>query len=1131
MQGYYRYPTVCGDRVVFVSEDDLWEVPLAGGLARRLTHSSGQISFPAYSPDGRWLAYTGTEEGATEVFLMDARSGQPKRLTFDGVLAHVIGFSPDSQRVIFSSQRRSHRRGRALFEVEVGGSDPRPLALGDAIWLAQDPRGPGLALGRHNQDLSRWKRYRGGLAGVVWVDPTGQGQWRRLFDQETAGFVRPLWARGRLWLISDRDGYGNVYSCLPDGDDLTRHTHHTDHDARHLATDGDTLVFACGGDLHALDLDTMTERVLDIHYRSPREHVRRRFVHAEQYLEEFSLHPRGHYMAVAARGKAYTFGLWEGAVRQSGQEQGVRYDVPRYLRDGKRLVMVSDEGGEPRLEIHTADGSAPAQVLELAPGALGRPLDMHVSPTQDAVALLNHRYELVHVDLTTATARVLDRCQRARLQGMSWSRDGRWIAYSKHTGPHTQAIFVYDLREDASHQLTEGAFKDSEPCFDPEGRYLYFISYRDFSATYGSMFFELGFQAGGRPYLLTLRAQEPSPLLRLPRPLDADEDEDEKDEKDEKDEDNPKKSSGEDSKDVDDASDEDSEGGEDGEGDEDDDGDAPRKDDPKTRAPKPVEIDLEGISRRILALPVPEGRITALAANSKRVFYTVAHLEGASPGGDDDEDEDEDEPLTTLRYFDLKRLKNKFFAHNVGSFELSADGKTLAMSTPEGLRVVSALDAAPSEDESATTREAGWIDLSRVQIEVDVRAEWGQMLREIWRLMRDHFWDPQMSGLDWPAILRRYEPLLDRVGSRDEFSDLVWCMQGELGTSHAYEFGGDYRPSPSYRPGLLGADITWHPELTLPGRDAQGGYRIDRILRADHWSAQAGSPLVRPGLDVREGDVILAINGRPLTRERGLHERLLRQGGQEVELVVLRPDTQELKTHTVRALHSEAELRYRDWVEARRALVHQRSLGRVGYLHIPDMGSAGYAEFHRGFMAELHKDALIIDVRYNGGGHVSQLLLDKLRRQVVGYDLQRHGLPISYPTEAPLGPLIALTNEYAGSDGDIFSHCFKLYGLGPLVGKRTWGGVIGIWPRHALVDGSITTQPEFSFWFHDVGFGVENYGTEPDLHVETPPQAEDRGQDPQLEAAITLALEAAKARGASLPDFGPKPDRAPPKPR
>jgi len=383
--------------------------------------------------------------------------------------------------------------------------------------------------------------------------------------------------------------------------------------------------------------------------------------------------------------------------------------------------------------------------------------------------------------------------------------------------------------------------------------------------------------------------------------------------------------------------------------------------------------------------------------------------------------------------------------------------------------------------------------------------------------MRDHFWSAELGGLDWDAVWLRYAPLVDHTASRSEFSDLVWEMQGELGTSHAYEFGGDYRRPPAYRPGFLGADIDWNEEAEA--------YQITHIVQGDTWNAAESSAFARPGINAENGDRILAINGQRLGKTSSVQQRLVNLIGQEVEIVLQRGDADPHRV-TVRTLVTEFPARYREWVNKCRQRVHEATDGKVGYIHIPDMSVNGFAEFHRGFVSEFRKRGLIVDVRANGGGHVSQLLLEKLARRTIGYDVSRYGVPRTYPDEAVNGPLVAITDEHAGSDGDIFSHCFKLMKLGPLIGKRTWGGVVGIWPRHALVDGSITTQPEFSFWFKDVGYAVENFGTVPDIEVEISPAQAAAGHDPQLEKAIEVALSKL-SEAAPAPDFGPPPRLTP----
>jgi tricorn protease len=399
------------------------------------------------------------------------------------------------------------------------------------------------------------------------------------------------------------------------------------------------------------------------------------------------------------------------------------------------------------------------------------------------------------------------------------------------------------------------------------------------------------------------------------------------------------------------------------------------------------------------------------------------------------------------------------------------------------------------------------------------------MFREAWRLQRDHFWSEDMSAVDWQLVYQRYLKLVDRVASRAEFSDLMWEMQGELGTSHAYELGGDYRPSPRYPQGFLGADFEY---------DAAGeGYRITHVVQGDSWREQSDSPLNRLGVNIKEGDILLAIDGQRLGRDVPPAQLLVNRAGVEVQLILANhagqngeENCQPTRAVLVKTLRHEQPAVYREWVESNRRRVHQETEGRVGYVHVPDMGAMGYAEFHRYYLAESEREGLIVDVRFNGGGNVSQLLLEKLARRRMSYKKPRYGELRPYPYHSVLGPLVALTNEFAGSDGDIFCHVFKLMGLGPLIGKRTWGGVIGIWPRHSLVDGSYTTQPEFPSWFEDVGWGVENYGTAPDIEVDIKPQDYAKGRDPQLARAIKEMLQLMQAKPPQLPDFSPPPSRA-----
>jgi tricorn protease len=790
-------------------------------------------------------------------------------------------------------------------------------------------------------------------------------------------------------------------------------------------------------------------------------------VSAARFLHSATLSPDGTGLAITTRGKAFTFHNWEGAVSQHGEPDGVRYRLLTWLNDGKRLIAAASDGDSDReiLTILTADGSVPDQ--RLSDFDAGRVVELEVAPTIDTVAVTNHRNELLLVDLTgeTPSMRQLDHSPFGRIDGMAWSFDSRWLAYGFANTPQTIAIKLGEIESGQTTEVTSPTLHDSRPAFDPEGKYLYFIGQRDYDPVYDELHFDLGFPKGSRPFAITLRKDLENPFIPRPKAPESQE------------------------------------------------ASAKKKAEAEEAPPSPprIEIELDGITGRALAFPVKEGRHGRVAGIKGKVLFSSYPIEGARGRRNNEEDG----PRGALESYDLETQKQDRLVDGVSDFSLGRDAKTLLYQAGDRLRVLKAGEKPPEKKEDKPGRESGWIDLGRVKVSIQPEAEWKQMFQEAWRLQREQFWTEDLSGIDWDAVHRLYRPLVDRVTTRFEFSDLLWEVQGELGTSHAYEMGGEYRPGPNYRQGFLGADFTFDASANA--------YRITHIARGDTWDPDVSSPLIGPGVNLSEGDFVLAINGQPIGPEVTPGQRLVNQAGNEVLLTVRRSSETEPHTVTVKALGDERSARYRDWVEANRTKVHQATDGRVGYIHVPDMGPDGYAEFHRGYLVEYDHDALIVDVRVNGGGHVSGLLLEKLARKRVGYDFPRWAAPKPYPDESPAGPMVALTNELAGSDGDIFSHTFKLMKLGPLVGKRTWGGVIGIWPRHRLVDGTVTTQPEFSFFFDDVGWRVENYGTDPDIEVDNAPQDYVRGADPQLDRAVQAALDEIAKR----PPHRPRPTDRP----
>ena len=1071
-RGYYRYPTLAGDQVVFVSEDDLWTVDVDGGIARRLTSGLGKVTSPALSHDGRWLAFTSTEEGHSEVYLMPAEGGEPKRMTFLGCETRVVGWTRDGEILFASNHQHAFARLTDVYSMTVDRLEMRRVPCGPATHLDIDGRGRKVVARHGGTDLAYWKRYRGGLAGELWIDRGGKGKFAKLF-KKPKNSARPYWAGDRIVFISDHEGMGNVYSISASegATDLRRHSDCREYYARGLCVDGQRAVFHAGGDLFLLDLEKGGEaRRIPIAYRSPRTQINRRFVSASRFLEDCELHPNGDRAVIAARGKTFSFDLWKGPVFMHGGEPATRYRLGRFMNDGKRIVLVSDSGGEESLEIHDSQNRALVERLDGLD--LGRCTEMKISPASDEALVVNHRNELIWIDLVEKKSRVLDRSHYAPLYGFNWSPDGRYVAYSCSESHRSSAIRICEIATGEITTVTRPVLRDTRPFFDPSGEYLYFLSYREFDPVYDNLQFDLGFPRGCRPYLLTLRKDVLSPFSA----------------------DHPGRSRDRDRKDR---AEEKSE--------------SAAAEGKSEKVPR-VEIDFDGIADRIVAFPLPDGRYGQIAATKDKVFFTRLPIKGSLQ-----RDFYSSEPVAdaSLEMFDPETQRTETIVNNITGFRLSQDGKYLVYRAGNSLRVLKAGEKPPGRD-ADDYRRGGWLDLDRVQIPVLPRDEWRQMYREAWRLQRDHFWTEDMSKVDWTRVFARYHPLLERVGSRSEVSDVIWEMQGELGTSHAYEIGGDYRPNPHFGMGFLGAE--WDYD------ESEDAFVLKRVMKGDVWDESASSPLARAGVGLKGGDYLIAIDGQPLGREIQPQQCLVHRAGKDVSLTFRRHGWSKPQTLSVRTLRSEQKLRYREWVERNRAFVHSQGRNRIGYVHIPNMGPHGYAEFHRAFLTELDREGLVIDVRFNGGGHVSQLLLEKLARRRIGYSKSRWFGLYPFPEESPAGAMVALTNEYAGSDGDIFSHSFKLLKLGPLIGKRTWGGVIGISPSHSLIDGGYTTQPEYSFWFADVGWKVENYGADPDIEVDFPPADYVAGRDPQLERALKVCLEQLDRASPKLPSLEEGPD-------
>ncbi|MFG1698977.1 PDZ domain-containing protein [Nonomuraea sp. NPDC049309] len=1046
---YLRYPHLHGDLVTFVADDDVWLAPLEGGRAWRFTADRVPVSHPRFSPDGGRIAWTSTKEGAAEVFAAELDGPEGERLTYWGGAAatSVRGWTPGGDVLAVSAAGQGSFARRWAYAVPLDGGPATRLPYG---WVS-DAAVDGSRVATVSslwREPSHWKRYRGGTAGKIWVDAEGSGEFVRLFADSAAQYWAVNWVGDRLVFLADIDGTGNVYSSLPDGSDLRKHTSHEKFYARHATSDGRRVIYSHAGDLWLLESLDAEPRRLDIRLGGPRPGRAKR--PAPLRVGSYAPDATGRASAVEIRGTAHWVTHRDGPAGVLRAEPGVRVRLPRVLDADGKAVWVSDATGEDALEIGTPGG----EISTLAAGRLGRVLELAAAPDGKHVAVASHDGRLLVVDVESGTIRELDRTDQGDISGLTFSPDSAWLAWEF---PHDELLTQIKMgRVDGSSviEATPPRFADYDPVFTKDGKHLAFLSARTFDPVYDTHVFDVSFPYGVRPYILPLQATTPSPFdpSLQGRGFNGEDDK-------------PAK------------------------------GDDKQSDD----APPRTEVDVEGIFDRVVPVPVPAARYGNLRAAKDALLWLRYPVAGRLGDGTDES------PEIVLERYDLKKRSKSEVTREVRSFEVSGDGSRLVTNGKNGLQTRAASDG----DEAVT------IDLDRISVQIDPVAEWRQGFREAGRLMRDHFWREDMSGVDWQGVLDRYEPLVERIGAHSELIDLLWETQGELGTSHAYAIGGGHSSDSRRRQGLLGADLT---------RDDDGVWRVTRILPGETSDHAARSPLLAPGVAVRPGDAIIAVGGRPVDPVRGPLPLLVGTAGHPVELTVRPAAGGDVRRVVVTPIDDETPLRYHDWVAGRRAYVKEASGGRLGYLHIPDMQAPGWAQFHRDLRTEIACDGLIVDVRENGGGHLSSLVLEKLSRRVTGWGLARGYRPMRYPEDSPRGPVVAIADEFAGSDGDIFSVGIKNRGIGPLVGVRTWGGVIGIDSRYSLVDGTVVTQPRYSFWAEGPGWGVENHGVDPDVEVVITPQDRAAGRDPQLDKAIELALAALEENPpATPPELPPLP--------
>jgi tricorn protease len=1063
-----RFPAIHGDQVAFTYAGNLYTVPAAGGVARRLTSHEGFEMFARFSPDGKRLAFTGQYDGNTEVYVMPAEGGAPKRLTYTATLGRddvsdrmgpnniVMGWTPDGRHVIFRSRMTEWNDfiGQ-LYLAPVEGGLPKQLPLPRGGFCSYSPDGQRLAYNRIFREFRTWKRYRGGMADDVWIYDFRTKKTENITNNPASDII-PMWHGERIYLLSDRGAKKrmNLYVYDLTTKETRQLTNFADWDIRFPSLGDRAIVFENAGYIYRFDLATEKYARVPVRILEDDSASRTSLRSVQKEVTAYEISPDGKRALFSARGDLFTVPAKEGLTRNLTRSPGVHDRNPKWSPDGKQIAYISDASGEDEIWLTSADGSgSPKQLTQ--DGDTYR-YALYWSPDGKKVLWADKKLRLRFVDVATGKVKLVDKGSAWEIREYTWSPDSKWIAYARPERRSLEKLFLYSLDQDKSYEVTDGWYSSSTPVFSGDGRYLFFVSERDFNPIFSSVEWNHAYLDMSRVYLVTLAGDTPSPF----RPKGDEEPAAAKESK--------KNDKGGDKK----------------------------EDKAAKKVPPVVKVDVDGLKERVLQLPVAVANYRGLASVGDSVYY----LRNSTK-----------DKATTLFLYDLGQKKETSLGPVTG-YEISWDQKKMLVNKDGKYGII--------DLPKGTIKLEDTLDLSGMQVTLDRHKEWRQIYNECWRQMRDFFYDPSMHGVDWPAVRKRYAPLVAHVQHRADLTYIIGDVIGELNAGHTYVGGGDMPRPPRVKMGLLGAQFE---------RDAKtGAYKITRILKGANWSKALRSPLTELGVNVKEGDYLLAINGRPTRDLANLYEALIDTAGKQVKLRVSgTPDEQGARDITVVPLSSEAELYYYNWVQGNIKKVTDATDGRVGYVHVPDMLSSGLNEFVKHFYPQLRKKALIIDMRGNGGGNVSPQIIERLRREIAMIDIARNTTPHPNPAEMLYGPKVCLINEFSASDGDIFPYRFRKHKLGKLIGKRTWGGVIGIRGTLPLLDGGFLNKPEFaSYDVQGKKWIIEGHGIDPDIVVDNDPTREFAGIDDQLNRAIEVILEELRAGGErELPPPPPFPKR------
>ncbi len=1066
--GYYRSPALTGDTVVFTAEGDLWKVPLTGGTAQRLTSHPGVESSATISPDGKQVAFTAQYEGPTEAYVMPIEGGLPKRLTWFGENTSTVGWTREGK-VLCTTRAHSTLPNDQLVAIDPANGNETLLPLAQASDGASDDTGKRLFFTRLPFQGSSTKRYEGGTVQNLWRYDEGAPEAVPLVSDYRGTSKNPMWWQGRVYFLCDQGGTMNLWSMTPEGQDRKQLTRYTDFDIRNADLNNGRIVYQYAGTLHVFDTKDASDREIKVTLTSDFDQTRERWVKRPfEYLTDFSVSPNGDRITMTARGSVFVAPVKPGGrLVEIPRKEGVRYREARFMPDGKSLIAQTDETGEIELTKLPANGVGEPELLTQG-GSIFRFAPVP-APDGKRVAWCDKNNDLWMRDLEAKQDTKVSTSPGRGFEDLRWSPDSKWLAFVEPAENTFDKIRLYHVTDGKTVDATSDKVLSWAPAWSPDGKWLYFLSDRELRSAvkspWGPRQPEPYYTHSTRIYALALQKNGRFPFTP-PDELTAEADKAEQEKK--------KKEKEEEEKDAD-----------------------------KPKAPPAITVEPEGLATRLYEVPGVSGDFRGLVATAKHLFF----IAGA---------DDEDDRGGRLMRLDISSdsPKPKLFAESPQGWELSQDGKWIALRKGDAFHVVESGGEAPAKLEKAVPID-GWT------LSLDPREEWKQIYHESWRMLRDYFYDPAMHGVDWKAVQAKYEPLLDRIADRSDLGDILHEMSGELSALHIFVRFGDLREVPdSIQPSLLGAEVVREP--------VSGGWTVQKIYKTDPEYPGEASPLSRQGVDIKEGDVILAINGRDLRPVEHPQQLLEQKAGQKILLDVLVKEGGVRRNVLVTPLNAQAaaDLRYTSWEYAKQQETEQLGQGKIGYVHLRAMGGESILEWARNFYPVFNRQGLVIDMRHNRGGNTDSWILGRLLRKAWFHWAPRAGQPYSNMQFAFRGHLVVICNEFTASDGEAFSEGFRRLGLGKVIGTRTWGGQIWLSSQRWLVDNGMCTAAEFGVYGPEGTWLIEGTGVEPDEVVDNAPHQTFLGKDAQLEAAVKHLQGLIEKDPRPVPQPPPRPNKS-----